>query len=203
MRFEGRVKSWNVERGFGFIEPTLGGQEVFLHISAVPTALRPPKIGQSFTFEVELNRDGRKRAANLGVARPVRTAEQRRGRQPVGMSVASVVAIPLFLAIFVAVAALWRVSIWVAVGYLVLSATAVIAYAIDKSAARSGAWRSSEQSLLLLGLAGGWPGAILAQQLLRHKTRKASFQLTFWGTVFLNVAGFVVFHSPLAATWRS
>ena len=203
MRFEGRVKSWNAERGFGFIEPTLGGQEVFLHISAVPTALRPPTIGQAFSFEVELNRDGKKRAANLGVPRPIRTAEQRRGSQPVSMSPASVVAIPLFLAIFVAVAALWRVSIWVAVGYLALSAAAVIAYAIDKSAARSGAWRSSEQSLLLLGLAGGWPGAIVAQQLLRHKTRKASFQLAFWGTVFLNVAGFVVIHSPLAAAWRS
>ena len=34
MRFEGRVKSWNADRGFGFIEPTLGRQEVFLHISA-------------------------------------------------------------------------------------------------------------------------------------------------------------------------
>jgi len=119
------------------------------------------------------------------------------------MSPASVVAIPLFLAIFVAVAAMWRVSIWVAVGYLALSGVAVIAYAIDKSAARSGAWRSSEQSLLLLGLAGGWPGAIVAQQLLRHKTRKASFQSAFWGSVVFNVAGFVVYHSPLAAAWRS
>lgn len=203
MRFEGRVKSWNVERGFGFIEPTLGGQEVFLHISAVPTALRPPKIGQAFTFEVELNRDGKKRAANLGVSRPLRTAARRRGSQPAGMSPASVIALTLFLAIFAAVAALWRVSIWIGVGYLVLSAVAVIACALDKSAARSGAWRSSEQSLLLLGLAGGWPGAIVAQQLLRHKTRKASFQSAFWGTVVLNVAGFVVLHSPLAAAWRS
>jgi uncharacterized membrane protein YsdA (DUF1294 family)/cold shock CspA family protein len=203
MRFEGRVKSWNAERGFGFIEPTLGEQDIFLHISAVPTALRPPQIGQAFTFEVELNRDGKKRAANLGVLLPLRPAKRTRGNQPVGLSPSSVIAIPLFLGIFLAVAALWRVSIWVAVGYLVLSVAAVIAYSVDKSAARTGAWRSSEQSLLLIGLAGGWPGAIVAQQLLRHKTRKASFRAAFWGTVFLNVAGFVVFHSPFAASWRS
>jgi uncharacterized membrane protein YsdA (DUF1294 family)/cold shock CspA family protein len=203
MRFEGRVKSWNSERGFGFIEPTLGGQEVFLHISAVPTSLRPPKIGQAFTFEVELNREGKKRAANLGVAPPLRTTGRTRSTRATCSSPASIIAIPLFLAIFVVVAALWHVSIWVGVGYLALSVISVIAYATDKSAARTGEWRSSEESLLLLGLAGGWPGAILAQQLLRHKTRKASFQSAFWGTVVLNVTGFVAFHSPLASSWKS
>jgi uncharacterized membrane protein YsdA (DUF1294 family) len=50
-----------------------------------------------------------------------------------------------------------------------------------------------------LGLACGWPGALLAQQLLRHKTAKGSFVATFWGTVVVNVAGFVALHSPWAA----
>jgi uncharacterized membrane protein YsdA (DUF1294 family) len=45
--------------------------------------------------------------------------------------------------------------------------------------------------LLLLGLLCGWPGAVLAQKMLRHKTAKTSFQITFWATVVLNVAGFV------------
>ena len=68
MRFEGQLKSWNSERGFGFIEPAGGGQEIFLHVSAVPTSLRPPRVGQEFTFEVALNREGKKRAANVGIA---------------------------------------------------------------------------------------------------------------------------------------
>lgn len=72
-----------------------------------------------------------------------------------------------------------------------------VAYAIDKSAARSGGWRTAERTLLVLGLAGGWPGAILAQQLLRHKTNKPSFRSAFWGTVVLNVVAFVVINSPL------
>jgi len=72
-----------------------------------------------------------------------------------------------------------------------------IAYAIDKSAARSGGWRTAESTLLVLGLAGGWPGAILAQQLLRHKSNKPSFRSAFWGTVVLNVVAFVLINSPL------
>ena len=203
MRFEGQLKSWNAERGFGFIEPSLGGQDIFVHISVVPTALRPPKIGQSFTFEVELSREGKKRAANLGLPLLRRPASRVRSNIPARMSTVSLLAIPLFVLIFAVVAVLWRVSVWVAVGYLVLSFAAVIGYAADKSAALTGRWRSSEQSLLLLGLAGGWPGAIVAQQLLRHKTRKASFQSAFWGTVVLNVAGFVAFHSPLSFAWRA
>ncbi|MFP5462920.1 MAG: DUF1294 domain-containing protein, partial [Gammaproteobacteria bacterium] len=43
----------------------------------------------------------------------------------------------------------------------------------------------------------GWPGALLAQQLLRHKTSKQSFLFGYWTTVLLNVAGFVAVHSPL------
>lgn len=48
--------------------------------------------------------------------------------------------------------------------------------------------RISEQALLLLGLFCGWPGGLLAQRLLRHKSSKASFQRKFWLTVVLNLA---------------
>lgn len=40
-----------------------------------------------------------------------------------------------------------------------------------------------------MGLLCGWPGGLLAQRLLRHKTVKTSFQLAYWCTVALNVAG--------------
>ena len=70
-------------------------------------------------------------------------------------------------------------------------------YAIDKSAALAGRRRVPERRLLLLGLLGGWPGGLLAQQLLRHKTRKTSFLLPFWLTVLINVIVVVALHSTL------
>ncbi|MBX3628123.1 MAG: DUF1294 domain-containing protein [Rhizobacter sp.] len=194
MRFAGHVKSWNAERGFGFIEPSGGGQEIFLHISAVPTQLRPPKIGQHFTFEVELNRDGKKRAANVGVATATRSTLRKKPSNPATWGLASVLAIPSFIAIYVALALTRGVSVWFAVAYLLLSIICLLAYSFDKAAAEAGRWRTSEQSLLLLGLAGGWPGGLVAQQLLRHKSSKASFRAAFWGTAAVNVGAFVGFH---------
>ena len=75
----------------------------------------------------------------------------------------------------------------VAALYLFFSVIAFFNYARDKSAARSGQRRITERRLLIIGLAGGWPGALLAQQTLRHKTAKRSFQLQFWVSVVVNL----------------
>jgi uncharacterized membrane protein YsdA (DUF1294 family) len=78
----------------------------------------------------------------------------------------------------------------VALVYLAASIVCFIAYALDKAAARSGGWRTPERTLLLLGLAGGWPGGLLAQQWLRHKSAKTSFRYKFFGTIAINLALF-------------
>ena len=72
--------------------------------------------------------------------------------------------------------------------YAVISMLAYITYAIDKKAAINNRRRASEKTLHLLGVVGGWPGAFLAQQRLRHKTQKTAFQVTFWLTVIVNLA---------------
>lgn len=99
------------------------------------------------------------------------------------------------LAVFVAAYAFaslaWRLPQLVGAAYLVTSLTCFVAHAIDRSAARARDWRTPEATLLLLGLAGGWPGALLAQQWLPHKTAKRAFQRKFQFTVALNLAGFV------------
>jgi uncharacterized membrane protein YsdA (DUF1294 family) len=59
-------------------------------------------------------------------------------------------------------------------------------YARDKAAARNGLWRTPEATLHLLAVVGGWPGALLAQRFLHHKSRKLPFLVIFWLTAALN-----------------
>jgi uncharacterized membrane protein YsdA (DUF1294 family) len=77
-----------------------------------------------------------------------------------------------------------------------LSVVAFLAYALDKSAARAGRWRTQENTLHLLALAGGWPGALVAQQQLRHKSAKTSFLVVFWATVLLNCGALAYLLTP-------
>lgn len=92
---------------------------------------------------------------------------------------------------------MWRLPAWFPFLYAVASAVTFLAYGMDKHAAKKGAWRIRERTLHLLALAGGWPGALLAQQLLRHKSAKAQFRRVFWVTVVLNVAacGYLAYRS--------
>ncbi len=77
---------------------------------------------------------------------------------------------------------------WLILGVdAVASAVTVLAYRSDKLAARHGRRRTAENALHLMGLAGGWPGALVAQRMYRHKTRKTSFQIVFWLTVVTNI----------------
>jgi uncharacterized membrane protein YsdA (DUF1294 family)/cold shock CspA family protein len=203
MRFGGIVKSWNDDRGFGFIEADQGGQEVFVHIKAFPARAGRPQLNQRVTFEIELNREGKKRARSVEVARPARTSKPTQNNNPAQWGTASLFAIPAFIVVYFVVALLWRVPNWFAALYVVASVACFGAYAADKSAAVSGSWRIAENTLLVLGLAGGWPGAIVAQQLLRHKSNKASFRSAFWGTVVLNVVAFVAINSPFLQALRA
>jgi uncharacterized membrane protein YsdA (DUF1294 family) len=84
--------------------------------------------------------------------------------------------------------------------YVLLSLVTYIAYAKDKAAARKDEWRVPEKTLQLLALFGGWPGAIVAQQHLRHKTKKVSFRLVFYITLVANVAAFAGLHSQQGAS---
>jgi uncharacterized membrane protein YsdA (DUF1294 family) len=72
--------------------------------------------------------------------------------------------------------------------YAGASVLAFLLYWMDKRAALTDAWRTPENTLHLCALVGGWPGAVVAQQVLRHKTRKESFRAVFWMTVLLSCA---------------
>ena len=61
-------------------------------------------------------------------------------------------------------------------------------YAVDKLKARRGHRRIAENTLHALEFLCGWPGALLAQKIIRHKSVKTSFRIVFWIMVLANVA---------------
>jgi len=65
MRIEGTLTKWNDDRGFGFITPTTGGPEVFVHASAFPKDGQRPQLGERLSFETETGNDGKKQAKHL------------------------------------------------------------------------------------------------------------------------------------------
>jgi uncharacterized membrane protein YsdA (DUF1294 family)/cold shock CspA family protein len=195
MRFEGTLKVWNDARGFGFIQADHGGQEIFVHIKAWPGR---PQPGQRVSFELT-RRDDKKRASNVQLLRAGGSRAPLRAQRPdapAQWGTAGYLALPAFALLYLMVAVLWRVPHSVAGLYAGASLICFISYAADKQAARAGRHRISENTLLLLGLACGWPGALLAQQLLRHKSNKRGFLRPFWATVIINSAAFVYLCSP-------
>jgi len=65
MRLSGTLRSWNDDRGFGFIAPTHGGAELFVHISALPRDGTRPTVGEKLTYELGRGRDGKPQAVNV------------------------------------------------------------------------------------------------------------------------------------------
>jgi uncharacterized membrane protein YsdA (DUF1294 family) len=70
--------------------------------------------------------------------------------------------------------------------YGIMSLATFCIYAMDKSRANRGRRRITESTMHTLELLGGWPGGLLGQQICRHKTRKAFYQLVFWAIAILH-----------------
>ena len=183
MRHEGRIAKWNDERGFGFIFPSQGGDSVFVHISSFPRSDRRPSVNEAVSYTLAFDSHGRPQANDVRFVVGTRSASPTR----------QIPAAPITFAMsfLVAVTAL-VVSGRLEMSWLVLYYGASIitygVYARDKTAAQNAGRRVPESTLHLMSLVGGWPGALIAQALLRHKTRKTSFLIGYWLTVIVNCA---------------
>ncbi len=213
MESRGQLSSWNDQKGFGFIRPERGGEDVFAHISAMHGARRPVQ-GDQVLFLSEPDQQGRLRATHIrldaglsidepGIRRkpkphasggkPVRgrAPQQRKRSEPRGRMrrpLAKALAfglLSLLPAVGMARLAMQGIH-WPLFATLLASLLAFGFYLHDKRSALSGRWRTPEARLHLLELLGGWPGALIARQALRHKTRKLSFQLVFWLIVLVH-----------------
>lgn len=183
MRVKGKITSWKDGKGFGFITPCKGGDQVFVHIKSFQNRHRRPTGNGSEIVSYELKIDERGRASATSV---LFSGEKMMLDGPPRGSNASLFLAVLFL-LFIAVLAFVReLPIAVFGLYLVSSIMAFTLYALDKSAARNNKWRIKEDTLHLFALIGGWPGALAAQRIIRHKSSKRSFQVVFWITVIIN-----------------
>jgi uncharacterized membrane protein YsdA (DUF1294 family)/cold shock CspA family protein len=197
MRHQGRISEWRDGQGFGFITPDAGGERVFVHVKAFSGRAARPVGGEPVSYRLTTDAKGRPRALDARFAAasggPVE-AEQRAGRRSFQRTGPRAGIGMWRLSAGVSVAALgyvllvWARHDWLLLAYAAMSALAFVLYAIDKSAARAGRWRVQESTLHSAALLGGWPGALMAQRLLRHKSRKPSFQIVFWLTVTGNLA---------------
>lgn len=194
MQLQGRIQDWNDQRGFGFVTPNGGGDKAFVHIKAWQGSGRPHD-GLLVRYRTSSDRGGR---LNAVAVKPARAGARPRTTSRRGAGAGSqrwrVVTGGLVLGMLAGACALMLGPWLLWAGLLATSLVTALAYALDKSAARRGRRRTPEATLHLFGLAGGWPGALLAQGLLRHKTAKDRFQAVFWVSVIGNLIA-------LAALW--
>lgn len=175
---KGKIKDWNHDKGFGFIIAQTNKQTIFVHISAFNDRKNKPKIGQTVHFIGSKDKKGRTCA--------IKVSRRNDKKDWNGFFICIIqrlswicLAIMLFFI---------KNSNFVLYIYAGISFITFLVYASDKSAAKKGRWRTSENTLHFLSLIGGWPGALLAQNILRHKSKKLAFQIVFCFTFSLNIS---------------
>ena len=183
MRLKGKLIKWNNEKAFGFILPNGGGDQVFIHKTAFSNRHRLPQINDTITFSITKDKQERY-CANEAIF----LGEKMKKKQTNNINKFSIYLSITFLCLVIIASMMNYIPINLAYAYIGLSVITFIAYAFDKSKAKRGAWRTPENTLHLFALIGGWPGAAIAQQILRHKSKKREFRIVFWCTVIVNCA---------------
>lgn len=166
---------------------------MFVHIKSFLNRQRRPIGNELVTYELTTDERGRPQGVNVAF---VGDRSSSRPTAAPGPGVGALMFAAVFLAFVVGTVAMGKLPFVVLIAYLVASCVAYLAYVFDKAASLKGQWRTPESTLHLFSLVGGWPGAMLAQRMVRHKTQKQSFQVTYWATVVLNCAVLAWLLSP-------
>ena len=194
MKYQGRIQQWDDTKGFGFVEPNGGGTRAFAHIKAFKQRSRRPINGDIIVYEVEQDRKGNHRAYNISLLKDHK-AKRSRTNRPASQRKRNIIVLSIFLGALALLTLSGRLPSIVPIVYGAVSLLTFLLYGIDKSAAKKDKWRVSEAKLHLLSLFGGWPGALLAQQMFKHKRSKPAFMRAYWVTVVVNLIllGLIVF----------
>jgi len=188
---KGKITNWKDDKGFGFITPIGGGKQIFIHVKAFENINIRPKLNQIVSYDISKDNRGRTCAVNASRLGDRKVKKTKKSGRTVSIIIISVFFIFLVLSILST-----KMPVLVIAVYIVVSLLTFTMYYIDKSAAQNGYWRTPESTLHFLSLVGGWPGALIAQQKLRHKSKKQPFRVVFWVTVLLNIAAFIWLLTP-------
>jgi uncharacterized membrane protein YsdA (DUF1294 family)/cold shock CspA family protein len=196
VRSKGKIISWNNDKAYGFIAPTnsktinnrASGTHVFIHKSAILNKTRKPVTGDIITFSLSKDKQGRPCAIDATFSGEKLAKKYSPLSETLPIYLAGVFIFGLLISYLK-----FLLPTWIFVLYTSTSVISVVMYIIDKSNAKRGEQRIPEITLHLMAIIGGWPGAAIAQQTLRHKNRKQSFKVGFWLTVLFNLACFVWF----------
>ena len=198
MRTKGKITSWNDEKGFGFIQPNTDKKQIFVHIKSFTNRSRWPEINQSVIYSESSDNRGRPRAVSVDFVSNKISHNNTSESGTISLAVAACFLTIVGISVFTGKMPLLILGL-----YIIASLATFLWYAKDKSAAKRGAWRTPESTLHLMSLVGGWPGALIAQQKLRHKSKKQPFRIIFWVTVMLNCGLFAWLFTPEGATLHS
>ncbi|WKJ89960.1 cold shock and DUF1294 domain-containing protein [Methylomonas montana] len=199
--YEGIIKSWKEDKGFGFIQPNGGGKDVFIHIRDLKHKNYRPQQGDGICYRVIQDQNGKTRAYDAFIKgieishftkknlRPNKPLQKSNPQYQLGILPIFVIAtIPFACSIFI----IFRDrNLFPFFSYVLLSLSIFLIYAIDKTKAHKNKWRIPENTLHFFELLGGWPGALIAQRIMRHKNKKPSFQKVFWIIVTTHITAWI------------
>jgi uncharacterized membrane protein YsdA (DUF1294 family)/cold shock CspA family protein len=196
---KGTLVKWNDLKGFGFIRAEGNPDDLFVHISAFKRGnVRRPEAGDTVRFRPS-DMPGKKRVSFARIEgveyepaepKPVAPKPFVLSPRPRSWLTNVLILLPLMFSGYLLIMARNPLPFFC---YVTLSILAMFIYGTDKAHAATRDWRIPESWLHVLELMGGWPGALMAQNDFRHKTRKSLYQYIFRGIIALHLLAWAAY----------